>query len=114
MGKNKLKRKAVPASSGAATLKKIPKTRAITQVHETLQSIEQSAEQGQLKTGPDVHPFNRVTEPVPADRRVVGVDLATLLVERLEMQGYVFFHDEKLSQKSLEAGRARLREMLAD
>lgn len=114
MGKNKLKRKAVPASSGAATLKKIPKNRAITQVHETLQSIEESFRQGQLRSGPDVHPFNRVSDVDEFDRPPRGVDLATLLVERLEMQGYVFFHDEKLSQKALELGRARLREMLAD
>ena len=91
-------------SKAATTLQKVSDERAVQQLSETLQSIRNSHAAGQLRQGPDVHPFNRVYESAPGEE-LSDMDMVSLLNARMKLQGYVYHFDAKLARETFEAGR---------
>ena len=93
-------------------MKRVGSAVAAKQIKETLISIHQDGAKGKLKTGDDVHPFHRVTNPDYRKDDTLGTlgvqDIASLLQARLEAQGYVLLFDAELARQTLDKAMSRL------
>lgn len=87
----------------------IDKARAKQRIVETLLSISNDAEAGKLSAKPDTHPIRKVTLPVvEGTAELETADIASLLVERLEMQGFALVFDAERAQRTIDEAVSRI------
>ncbi|WIC89678.1 hypothetical protein SEA_MASELOP_56 [Rhodococcus phage Maselop] len=68
----------------------------------TLDSISTDKDRGKLSDDPKTHPIKRVSPGgLELNRMLTADDLASLLAERMAMQGFVVYFDEALAREAL-------------
>jgi hypothetical protein len=84
----------------------------------TVKSIRMSAAGGKLASRPGTHAINRLEYQDDICGNCGEVlhdeDLASLLAERLAMQGFVLYHDEDAAREYLSQGLARVEGFLRE
>lgn len=103
----------------AGVLKKAERDVAVKQIHNTIESIQDSNCRNELKTEEGTHPFFLLKSKDDLQDLggmggdlVVGESLAELLFERLATQGYVIYFDENKAKQMWEDAKARLATLL--
>jgi len=87
----------------------VDKARAKQRVVETLLSISHAAEAGKLSSNKGTHPINKVSMPsVEGNTELETTDIASLLIERLEMQGFTLHFDQELAKRTLDEAVSRI------
>lgn len=91
------------------TSQPVEKARAKQRIVETLLSISLDAEAGKLSSNKDTHPIRKVSMPsVEGNTELETTDIASLLIERLEMQGYTLHFDQEQAKRVLDEAVSRI------
>ncbi|WNM69958.1 hypothetical protein SEA_GUYFAGIERI_55 [Rhodococcus phage GuyFagieri] len=68
----------------------------------TLESINADRDRGKLSDDPATHPIKRVSPGgMEVNRLLTADDMASLIAERMAMQGFVVYFDEALAREAL-------------
>lgn len=75
-----------------------------------LESIAYDGERGKLSSKPGTHPSRKVSLPaVEGADNLPTEDLCNLVAARLDLAGYIVFHDPKKAQQQIDEALARVK-----